>query len=184
MNTDEEILKAIDSGDRKAMRALYDSYSGYATAVGLRYIPDMYLLKDVLQDSFIKVFTNIGGFNYRGEGSLKAWITRIVTNEAINFLREHNRFCFTDELPEETPEEEMPDIDGISNEKITELIGRLPDGYRTVLNLYVFEGLSHKEIANKLNIKVNSSASQYARAKTMLARMIREMKRKDPTGLP
>ena len=96
MNTDEEILKAIDSGDRKAMRALYDSYSGYATAVGLRYIPDMYLLKDVLQDSFIKVFTNIGGFNYRGEGSLKAWITRIVTNEAINFLREHNRFCFTD----------------------------------------------------------------------------------------
>lgn len=68
------------------MRALYDRYSGYATAVGLRYVPDMYLLKDVLQDSFIKVFTNIGDFNYSGEGSLKAWITRIVTNEAINFL--------------------------------------------------------------------------------------------------
>ena len=61
------------------------------------------------------------------------------------------------------------------NEKLTELIGRLPDGYRTVLNLYVFEGLTHKEIAKRLNIKENSSASQYARARTMLARMIRKV---------
>lgn len=175
MNTEEEILKAITHGDRKAMKALYDSYAGYATAVGLRYIPDRYLLKDVLQESFIKVFTNIRDFKYRGEGSLKAWITKIVTNEAINFLRDHGRFYVTDELPEEPTDEEPPDIDGISNEKLTELIGRLPDGYRTVLNLYVFEGLTHKEIAKRLNIKENSSASQYARARTMLARMIRKV---------
>jgi RNA polymerase sigma-70 factor (ECF subfamily) len=94
-----------------------------------------------------------------------------VAHQAINFLREHERLQLTD-LTTEIVEEEEPDIGRISAEELTRLIGLLPAGYRMVLNLYVFEQLSHKEIGHLLGIKPESSASQYSRAKQMLAREI------------
>ena len=97
MEAEQVLLDDIRRGDRAAMRRLYDRYSGYATAVGLRYIPDREDLRDVLQDCFVKIFTSIGRFEYRGEGSVRGWIARIVANEALDFLRRNQRFCYTDE---------------------------------------------------------------------------------------
>ena len=172
MKQEEILIRKVKQGDRAAMRQLYDQYSGYAMAVGLRYIPKREELKDVLQDSFIKIFSSIGKFQYKGDGSLKSWISRIVANECLDFLRKSNRFTFTDEIPDEMEDE--PDINVISDETLMQLIGRLPDGYRAVLNMYVFEDMNHKEIAQRLGISSNTSASQYFHAKKMLAKMIKE----------
>lgn len=128
-----------------------------------------------MQEALIKVFTSIQDFEYRGKGSLKAWLTRVVINEALIFLRQNKRLNETDidALPD-MPEEEPPDTSGLTPEQAKALIDQLPDGYRAVFNLYAIEGKSHKEIAELLHIKPDTSASQYHRAKNMLARIIRQ----------
>ena len=176
MSDERLLLSNVVRGDRKAMETLYGTYAGFATAVARRYVHDTNDVRDVLQDSFIKVFTNIKSFSYRGEGSLKAWIMRIVANEAISSLRKSNRLIFTDKFPEMDADIPDPDLDEMSPEVINNLIGKLPPGYRTVLNMYVFEHRSHKEIAHELGIKEDTSASQFHRAKLLLSKMITEYK--------
>lgn len=173
METEEELLKAIRQGERAALKRLYDRYSGYAAAIVLRYVPDGDDMRDVLQDSFVKILTSIQQFRYRGEGSLKSWVSSIVCHKAIDFLRERKRLTFVSEIPEETDEEE-PDIEQISPEKLMELIGMLPPNYRLVLNLFVFEQVPHREIARQLGIKEKTSSSMFFRAKRMLAKLIKE----------
>lgn len=177
INTEERLVGDIKRGDRKAMRQLFDIYSGYAMAIGLRYVPDRDDVLDIMQDSFIKIFQSINTFTYRGEGTLKAWISRIVANEALGFLRRNKRIVFTDEIPE-CSDEDNPDTTSITDDALASLIGQLPDGYRVVLNLYVFGELSHKEIAAKLGISASTSASQFFHAKKMLARLINEYNKK------
>ena len=160
MESEKQLLDDILSGSRDAMHRLYDRYIGYVMAVGLRYVPDRDEVRDVVQDSFVKIFSSISRFEYRGEGSLKGWMLRIVANEAISYAKAKTKFVFTD--VERVP----PDV-------LTRLIGTLPDGYRLVLNMYVFEQKSHKEIAAELGIKESTSASQYLRAKKLLATRIK-----------
>ena len=109
METEQQLLKAIYNGERAALRRLYDRYSGYATAIVLRYITEQEEVRDVLQDSFMKILTSIGNFSYRGEGSLKNWVSRVVVNESISHLRMQQRAVFTDIIPD------MPD-DRLFNE--------------------------------------------------------------------
>ena len=89
METERQLLEAIRGGDRAAMKRLYDRYAGYAMAVGLRYLPERDEVRDVIQDSFVRILTSVGQFSYRGEGSLKSWVGRIVSNRAVDYLREH-----------------------------------------------------------------------------------------------
>ena len=173
MESEKELLDDIKGGSRDAMHRLYERYVGYAMAVALRYVPLRDDAEDVVQDSFIKVFSAIGGFSYRGEGSLKGWLLRIVVNEAISFVRQQTRFSVVDEFPDNVEEEE-PEVERIPPSVLTRMIGELPDGYRLVLNMYVFEQKSHKEIARQLGIKESTSASQYLRAKKLLARKIKD----------
>ena len=173
METERQLLDAIHGGERAALRRLYDRYSGYAMAIGLRYIPDCDEVRDVLQDSFVKILTGIGRFDYRGEGSLKSWVSRIVANRAIDYIKQHQRLQFTNEVPENINEEE-PDVGDIPPDILDSMIGQLPTGYRVVLNLFVFEQLSHREIAQRLGITESASTSQFFRAKRTLQRMIRE----------
>lgn len=177
MTSEQRLVSEVKRGDRLAMRRLYDEYSGYAMSVGLRYVPDRDDVLDILQDSFIKVFQRIGDFEYRGEGSLKSWIARITANEALGLLRQRNRMTFTDKLPEASTDDE-PDMAMVSDDVLNGMIGRLPDGYRVVLNLYVFAGMSHKEIAAELGISPSTSASQFFHARKMLANMINDYNKK------
>lgn len=163
----------IKKGDRQAMQTLYSCYVGSAMAVALRYVSSRADAEDVVQDCFVKVFTTISRFEYRGEGSVKGWLMRIVANEAISYLKRKGRITYTDEIPDE-PDTGEPDVERVPPDVLTKLIGELPNGYRLVLNLYVFGQLSHKEIADKLGISENTSASQYLRAKKLLARKIKE----------
>lgn len=174
--TERQLLDAIRGGDPQALRRLYDRYSRYTMAVGLRYIHDRSDMDDVLQDSFVSILGSIDRFRYKGEGSLKAWVSRIVTNRAVDWLKEHRRIKFVGDIPDEIDEEKeiIPEIDAVPPEILNRMIRQLPVGCRTVLNLYVFEQIPHKDIARRLNIKEKTSHSQYAHARRLLEKMIRE----------
>ena len=161
-------------GDSRAMDVLYAVYADYLTGVCSRYIPQYDDLCDVLQEALIKIFSSISKFQYKGTGSLKAWLTRVVVNEALMFLRNKKKMLFVDddhEIPDQA--EDPPDPDEMNADRVAAAILMLPDGYRTVFNLYAIEGKSHKEIAKILNIKPDTSASQYHRAKNMLAKILK-----------
>ena len=101
METERQLLDAIRGGDSQAMRRLYDRFSGYAMAISLRYISGRDDVRDVMQDSFVSILTSIGDFEYRGEGSLKAWVTKIVTNRALDWINEHDLLKTTDVMPKD-----------------------------------------------------------------------------------
>ena len=155
------------------MKMLYDRYVGYLTAVCARYIPDDDDMKDILQEAFVKIFRTMGSFTWRGEGSLKAWMSKIVVNDSLKALRRKKPLPLSETLPEPIDEEE-PAFADVPLDVIQGMIRQLPDGYRTVFNLFVFEDKSHREIASLLGIKENSSASQLHHAKAMLARWIKD----------
>ncbi|MBR1705452.1 MAG: sigma-70 family RNA polymerase sigma factor [Bacteroidales bacterium] len=174
--TEGELVRLVQQRDKSAMKMLYHRYVGYLAAVCARYVPDDDEVKDILQEAFIKIFQGADRFEYRGEGSLKAWMTRIVVNDALKSLRRKKATALTDRFPD-SAEEEEPAFDTVPLPVIHEMIRKLPDGYRTVFNLFVFEDRSHKEIAALLGIKENSSASQLFHAKALLARWIKEYQR-------
>ncbi len=172
MESEKELLEDIKSGSRDAMHRLYERFVGYAMAVALRYVPLRDDAEDVVQDSFVKVFSSVSKFEYRGEGSVKGWLLRIVANEAITFVRQQRKLTVVNEIPDEIEEE--PEVERVPPAELTRMVGELPDGYRLVLNMYVFEQKSHKAIAAQLGIKESSSASQYLRAKKLLAKKIKD----------
>lgn len=179
-NKEQQIIYMFKHGDCHAMDRLYAEYSGLLAGICTRYIPNEEDRHDVLQECFIKIFMKISTFHYKGKGSLQAWMSRIVINEALSFLRHQKSMLISDEEVDfpDIPTEQ-PDTDQLTIDEILTLITHLPSGYRTVFNLYAIEGKSHKEIARILHIKPDTSASQYFRAKNMLARMIKDFKKKE-----
>lgn len=174
-DNEKKLVHLIQEGDEQAMRQLYCRYVRYFSAVCSRYISGDEDIKDVLQDAFLRIFSSINSFEYRGGGSLKGWMTKIVLNETLKFVKRNCRLDFVAFRDGEMdmPDEE-PDTEGIPPEVIHSMIRDLPDGYRAIFNLYVIEEKSHKEIAELLGIKENSSASQLHRAKAILAGKIRK----------
>ncbi|MGN0188301.1 MAG: RNA polymerase sigma factor [Candidatus Cryptobacteroides sp.] len=175
-SAEQKLIERICNRDGTAMKALYDEYAGLLAAVCSRYIDADEDVKDILQESFIRIFSSIGSFRYRGQGSLRAWMTKIVVNTSLKHLRDSAKMgflSFADSLPEVEDEGDMS-LEGIPAEAVQEMIRSLPVGYRTVFNLFVFEGKSHREIAEILGIKENSASSQLHRARAMLERKVRE----------
>ncbi|MDD6252986.1 MAG: RNA polymerase sigma factor [Candidatus Cryptobacteroides sp.] len=175
-DTERQIAEDIRKGSHTAMKELYDSWSGYLFALCRRYVPDREAAEDLLQDSFVKIFSSIDSFTYKGPGSLKAWMSRITVNEALQYLRKrkHTDFIeYKDYLPDQADDEE-PDVGTLPPSEIQRMIGELPDGYRTIFNLFVFEEKSHKEIAALLGITESTSASQFHRARKILAKKIKD----------
>ena len=170
--SEEELSDLCRQGDNRARRELYERYSGALMAVCLRYVADRETAEDVLHDGFIRIFQSMNRFTYIGEGSLKAWLSRVMANEALGYLRKQNA-----EIPDMPDEDE--DVDDIPQSVLMELIRQLPDGYRTVFNLYVFEEKSHKEIAALLGITEHTSSSQFYRAKCLLMKKIKEYREKN-----
>ena len=150
--TDKEqeqyIVKLFHRGESSAPDELYAEYADYLTGVCTRYITNEENLKDILQESFIKIFAKIDRFKYRGQGSLRGWMSKIVVNESLQFIRHNLREPATDINTEPTDIiDEDTDIDGMNADILINLLRQLSNGYRVVLNLYVIEGKSHKEIA-------------------------------------
>lgn len=173
-DSEETLVLEMQRGNKKAMHVVYDRYVGYLTAVCSRYVVVSEDVRDVLQNSFIKIFLNINQYKPRKAASLRSWMSKIVINESLKFLKACARFNFIEHA------EELPEIPDVAEEIkevpfdiLSGMIKKLPDGYRTVFNLFVFEHKSHREIAEILNIKENTSAIQLYRAKAMLAQSVK-----------
>ena len=165
-------------GNKAATEWIYHSHVRYLSALCSRYIGSDDDIKDVLQESFLKIFSSLKNFKYRGEGSLRAWMAKITLNETLKFLRSNSRFDFVDieNNDKDWADEDDIDTEDIPTETLHRFIRELPDGYRTVFNLYVIDDMSHKQIAALLGIKENSSASQLHKAKAMLAKRIKQFR--------
>ena len=173
---EEALIASLRKDKSAAKRSLYEQFHRYLAAVCARYVRDDDTVKDLLQETFIKIFTRFDSFEYRGTGSLQAWCRRIAVNEALQYLRNSKRLAETPletlgELPEP---DETPRVDDIPQQELLAMIRRLPDRYRTVFNLYIFEEMSHKEIAALLQIGESTSASNLHRAKALLTKWIKE----------
>lgn len=164
------------AGDREALSELYDLYSGRMLSVCLRYCNSSDTASDMLQNGFIKVFRSFDKFKWRGEGSLRAWMTRIFVNECLQQFRSKDvmRGAADVELVNVASEEPSPDeVARIPEKILLGFISSLPDGTREVFNLSVFEEMKPAEISRRLGIKPASVTSQLSRAKTKLAYMVR-----------
>lgn len=174
--TEEErwLRKALD-GDNTAIEWIYRKHVRYLFALCSRYITEDEDIKDVLQESFIKIFTSLDSFKYRGEGALKAWMAKITLNETLKFVRNNSRLPIDsiDDKDMNIADGDSMETEDIPTDVLHQFIRELPDGYRTVFNLYVIDDKSHKEIAQLLGIKENTSASQLHKAKSMLAQKIK-----------
>ena len=174
-NDEQRLAEQIRRGDNAAMRVFCSLYVSHLKAICTRYVTDSDDASDVLQETLISIVTHISDFHYLGQGSLKAWATRIAVNESLNYIRRNRRQELTlqeqyiDDIAEE---EEDPPIEDIPPEVIQQMVRQLPTGYRTVFNLYVFEDKSHQEIAQLLGTSVKTSISQLHKAKNLLSQMI------------
>ena len=177
----EQLVERIRQKDQRAMSQLYQMYIEELSSVCYRYVPSESDAKDVLQNSFVKIFTSVPTIDYRDEPSFRGWMKKVVVNEALTFLKEKKKLQFmAQEIDNLDIPDDEPSTERITADELHQLISELPDGYRTVMNLYVFEGKSHQEIARLLGIKKDTSASQFYKAKKMLAKMIKKYNDNNP----
>lgn len=166
--TEEQMLAGSIKNNAAAQEALYNRFSPRMLGVCYRFAKNREDAEDMLQDGFIKVFTQL--HQYRNEGALEGWIRRIVVHTCINILKKNKKFADSVDIIHansiHVKEDMIPSI--MQAKQVVECIRMLPLGYRTVLNLYAIEGYSHKEIAGMLEIEESTSRSQYTRAKAML----------------
>jgi RNA polymerase sigma factor (sigma-70 family) len=165
-----EIIEKCRRGDREAHYQLYKLYSRSMYNVGFRIVNNVPEAQDVLQEAFISAFRNLD--HYRGDASFGSWLKRIVVNKAINVLKSRKTQPFPDDedfdLADENVEVEFP----FSVEQVRKAMERLPDGYRSVISLYLLEGYDHSEIAEILGISESTSKSQFNRSKKKLREIL------------
>jgi RNA polymerase sigma factor (sigma-70 family) len=170
--TEEYIIAGCLHNDPSAQRELYNRFSPKMLSVCYRYAQNREDAEDMLQEAFIKVFTQMHTF--QNKGAFEGWIRRIIVHTCINFLKKYKKFNESVDLAQagyiKIKEETVPSI--MQAKQVTECIRLLPIGYRTVLNLYAIEGYSHREIAHMLDIEESTSRSQYTRAKSMLENIL------------
>lgn len=180
--TDAElkIIEGCLSGKRHAQNKLFNRYAPMLLGICLRYARNKDEAEDVLQEGFIKIFSSITGF--RGEGSFEGWLKRIIVNTAITHNKQSLKHHFHADIEEidETlikNDDQMEDIPLVKIPQATlmSLIQKLPEGYKTVFNLYVFEQYTHQEIADSLGVSVNTSKSQLMKARRTLVTKINQI---------
>lgn len=171
---DSQLIDSCKKGDRAAQKRLYDLLAPRMFPVCMRYIGDRVLAEDLLQDGFVTLFTKID--SYKGEGSFDGWARKIFVTTALMSLRKKDALKMSDDLEEARSimSESVNQIQSLGYKELMELVMSLPDGFRTVFNLYVVEGYSHKEIGDMLGISEMTSRSQLSRARAILQNKIKE----------
>lgn len=169
---ESDLLIGCKEGNRRMQEELYRRFSPRMYAVCLRYAGNAEEAEDILQEGFIKVFKKLDSF--RSEGSFEGWVRRIFVNTAIEHFRRKRYLMPVTEKEENTIEGKYVSVlDELAEKDILALVQELSPGYRTVFNMYVVEGYTHKEIADMLNISEGTSKSQLSRAKVILQEMVR-----------
>ena len=176
---DTQLIQECKKQNRHAQKTLYERFAPKMLGLCMRYCNNADTAYDLMHDGFVVVFTRIK--SYSGKGSFEGWLRKIFVNIVLeNFRKEKKNVIYMDEIgnPENFADDEpdsandFHDIQEIPQEELLEMIRQLPDGYRAVFNLYVFEDMTHKEISEALGIAENTSRSQYSRAKLFLQKQI------------
>ncbi len=173
---EQQLIAECKQGISKAQEKIYHLYTPKMLGVCMRYVNDIETARDLLQEGFIKLFDKID--DYSGTGSFKNWAHKIFVTTALEFLRKKDVLKFAlniDDYSESFEDINTSIVDKISNEDLMDCIAKLPEGYRTVFNLYAIEGYSHAEIAAELKITEGTSWSQYARARKILQKNIQSL---------
>jgi len=171
--TESDLISGCLEGDRRMQTELYRRFSPRMYGVCLRYAANAEEAEDILQEGFIKIFKKLDSF--RKEGSFEGWIRRVFVNTAIEHFRRKKYLQPITDKEENTLEgKNFSALDDLAEKDILALIRELSPGYRTVFNLYVVEGYTHKEIADMMNISEGTSKSQLSRAKVILQDMVKK----------
>lgn len=164
----QKIIRLCIGGDRSAQKHFYLLLCDELMQTAFRYVQEIEHAKDVVQDTFVRIFHNLDKFDSE-VASIRTWAKKICINEAIAFLRKHKKMAWTVDINEVIlgfhPEQDNPDIKA---EEIRQKMDRLPEEHKTILQMYYFDELSHKEIAALLNIQETSSRSRLSRAREIL----------------
>ena len=174
MMNETEILNGVRRKERSAQTALFNLYKTHWYMICLRYNRDQDEAKDALQNGLIKIYSQIAKFD-PAKGNFKSWSSKILVNENLMLIRKRREIFSIDQIAESdylTEQEEEAETERLSSEELTQLIQKLPDGYRVVFNMYVMEGYTHNEIASTLNISVGTSKSQLFKAKKLLQQQL------------
>ena len=167
----EETIQKCASGDRKAQTMLYNHFASKMYGVCLRYSKDTNEAEDNLQDGFIRVFTKIGQFGFKG--SFEGWLRRIMVNTSLEKFRKNNHlYPVEDMIIFENIQYDEETLSGISAEDLLKIIQELPPRYRMVFNLFAIEGYSHQEIAKLMKISEGTSKSNLSRARVILQKKV------------
>jgi RNA polymerase sigma factor (sigma-70 family) len=169
MMSDQQIIAGCANHERKAQKILYEKYSHFLLGVCMRYAIDKAEAEDILQDSFLKIFSNIEDFS--GTGSFIGWLRKVAVNTAITHYHKNLKYRYHVDIDEYVTVETGTtsfEEDFFTSEELYKVLNELPTGYRMVFNLYAVEGYKHKEIAEILGIDTNTSKSQYSRAKAVI----------------
>ena len=175
LNTREtEWIEGAKRGERRSQKAIYDLLSAKMFAVCLRYMGDRDAAEDILQDGFVTLFSKLD--SYSGEGSFEGWARKIFVNTALMSLRKKDVLKMSEDVSVawNVTSDDPTAIQRIGYNDLLKMIAALPPGFRTVFNMYVIEGYSHKEIAETLDISETTSRSQLQRARTLLQTKIKE----------
>ena len=166
----EELIQNCQKNDRKAQEQLYKLYAPKLFSVCLKYSRNYTEAQDNLQDGFLIVFDKIKQYSFKG--SFDGWIKRVIVN---NVLQQYRSKTFLSIADEDIADEVEVEIDTeISIEFLTKIVQDLPERYRLVFNLYVFENYSHQEIADALQINIGTSKSNLSRARMILKEKIEQ----------
>ncbi len=169
---EKDLIQACKQGERKAQKLLYDKYSAKMLGICRRYVKSQEDAEDVMVEGMFKIMTKIN--QYKGAGSFEGWMRRVMVNEALMFLRKAKNFKMTVEVSNIEIKSQITIEDELAAEDILKLLEKLPTGYRTIFNLYVIEGYKHREIAEILDISINTSKSQLILAKKRLRTLVQQ----------
>lgn len=166
------LLNQCQNGNRKSQELLYRQFYGYAMGICLRYSYQREEAVEILNDSFLKVFTK--AHQYRPDVPFKMWLRRILINTALDYHRANQKYRFQDDISraESIPVAESSALDRISHEELIGMVQQLTPAYRLVFNLYVIDGYTHEEIASQLGISAGTSKSNLARAREQLKQLL------------
>ena len=167
--SEAEIVAGCQRGERRCQDALVKIFAPYLFTICKRYTKNSYLADDALQETFIRVFKYIK--NYKGQGDLRAWLRKVAITTSLQTIQ-HPAYRDYQDLDDWESVELPVAVSQFSTEEILELIEKLPEGYRTVFNLYVIDGYQHREIAELLQISESASRSQLTRARKYLIQLL------------
>lgn len=185
MVSDDQIVNGCKKGKRRAFNQLYLKYAQTMLGICVRYTRNRDEAEDVLQEGFIKIFKKIGSFE--GRGSFEGWLKRVMVNTAINYIKSNSKYLFQEEYDITNINHTKDQIDEVNiietdvafePQELLKMVNELPDGYRLVFNMYVFDGLTHQEIADSVGIKVGTSKSQLSKARKYLREQVDQKQQK------